>query len=64
MSNAYTNSTLSGLPNETLFTPDCPDFRQAGPPAGEAGIRGYSYSTPSELSGMHIDYQRTMCAKK
>jgi len=57
MSNAYTNSTLSGLPNETLFTPDCPDFRQAG-------IRGYSYSTPSELLRMHIDYQRTMYAKK
>ena len=42
------------LPNEALFTPDCPDFRQADLPAGEAGIRRYSYSTASELPSMQL----------
>ncbi|MBX2930177.1 MAG: hypothetical protein KF852_20260 [Saprospiraceae bacterium] len=44
------NSTPLGLPYDSLFTPDI--------------IRGYSYSTPSELPFVHIDYQCAMRTKK
>jgi hypothetical protein len=44
------NSTPPGLLYDSLFTPDM--------------IRGYSYSTPSELLCVCIDYQRTMRTKK
>jgi hypothetical protein len=44
---------FQGCLHETLFTPDCPDCRQAF-------IRGYSYSTPLELPVILADYQQSM----
>ena len=40
MSVIYKNSTLSGLPCETLFTPDYPDWRPASPAGKQSGQSG------------------------